>query len=104
MIVILVSTWGLLRDSFKMTIDAVPTGVDLEEIKQIMLGVPYVKEVFHVHVWSLSTTENALTAHVVVDESLSFEQKLGTVKEIKHALEHNNIHHSTIELSDSEES
>ena len=102
MIVILVSTWGLLRDSFKMTIDAVPAGVELDKIKQIILDVPHVKKVFHVHVWSLSTTENAMTAHVVVEESLSFEQKLATVKEIKHALEHNNIHHSTIELSDSE--
>jgi cobalt-zinc-cadmium efflux system protein len=101
MIVILISTWGLLRDSFKMTIDAVPAGVELEKIKQIILGVPHVKDVFHVHVWSLSTTENAMTAHVVVDESLSFEQKLATVKEIKHALEHHNIHHITIELSDS---
>jgi cobalt-zinc-cadmium efflux system protein len=99
MIVILVSTWGLLRDSFKMTIDAVPTGVELEKIKQVIKDVPHVKEVYHVHVWSISTTENALTAHVVLDESMSFEQKLGTVKEIKHALAHNNIHHSTIELS-----
>jgi len=46
----------------------------------------------------LSTTENALTAHVVLDESLPFETKLKIVKEIKHTLEHNNIHHSTIEL------
>jgi len=98
MVVILLSTWGLLRDSFKMTIDAVPTGVELEEIKKLILSVEYVKEVYHVHVWSLSTTENALTAHVVLDESLSFETKLKIVKEIKHTLEHNNIHHSTIEL------
>jgi len=98
MVVILLSTWGLLRDSFKMTIDAVPTGVELEEIKKLILSVEYVKEVYHVHVWSLSTTENALTAHVVLDESLPFETKLKIVKEIKHTLEHNNIHHSTIEL------
>jgi cobalt-zinc-cadmium efflux system protein len=98
MVVILLSTWGLLRDSFKMTIDAVPTGVELEGIKKLILSVEHVKEVYHVHVWSLSTTENALTAHVVLDESLSFETKLKIVKEIKHTLEHNNIHHSTIEL------
>lgn len=98
MVVIFISTWGLLRDSFKMTIDAVPAGVELDAIKQVMLQVPHVKTVSHVHVWPLSTTENALTAHVVINENLSFEEKLHVIAEIKHQLEHNNIHHSTIEL------
>ena len=98
MIVILVSTWGLLRDSFKMTIDAVPSGITLERIKKIILDIEYVKSVGHVHVWPLSTTENALTAHVVVDDQLSFDEKLIVVDKIKHELEHHNIHHSTIEI------
>ncbi len=98
MVVILISTWSLLRDSFKMSIDAVPTGVELQEIKKIILAVKGVKDVEHVHVWSLSTTENALTAHVAINNELSFEEKLLVVKEIKHELLHHNIHHSTIEL------
>lgn len=103
MVVILVGTWSLLRDSFKMTIDAVPTGIELDEIKKVIVGVQHVKHVHHVHVWSISTTENALTAHVVIDEQLLFEQKLKVVEEIKHELEHHNIHHSTIELAFSRE-
>ena len=103
MVVILVGTWSLLRDSFKMTIDAVPTGIELDEIKKVIVGVQHVNHVHHVHVWSISTTENALTAHVVIDEQLSFEQKLKVVEEIKHELEHHNIHHSTIELAFSRE-
>ena len=98
LIVILISTWDLLIDSFKMTIDAVPEGIDLEDIKKIILKVEGVKKVAHVHVWSLSTTENALTAHVIVEDSLTFEEKLNVVKVIKHELEHAEIHHSTIEL------
>lgn len=98
MVVIFISTWGLLRDSFKMTIDAVPTGVELEKVKRIILQLPQVVQVSHVHVWPLSTTENALTAHVVLNENLSFSEKLSVVKEIKHELEHYNIQHSTIEL------
>ena len=98
MVVILISTWGLLRDSFKMTIDAVPAGMELEKIKQVIARTPYVNRVEHVHVWALSTTENALTAHVVVDDQLSFENKLQVIGEIKHTLEHHNIQHSTIEL------
>jgi len=101
MFVILVSTLGLLRDSFKMTIDAVPAGMELEKIKRIIAQTPHVKRVEHVHVWALSTTENALTAHVVVDVNLSFDNKLQVVGAIKHELEHHNIHHSTIELGQS---
>jgi cobalt-zinc-cadmium efflux system protein len=99
MIVILISTWGLLRDSFKMTIDAVPAGIELEKIKKIITAVPHVKKTFHVHVWPISTTENALTAHVIIDEQLSFDEKLQVIHKIKHELEHHNIQHSTIELS-----
>lgn len=98
MIVILISTWGLLRDSFRMTIDAVPPGMELPEIKKIILQVQHVKQVEHVHVWPLSTTENALTAHVEVDDGLTFEEKLKVVEDIKHTLLHHNVHHSTIEL------
>ena len=98
MIVILISTWGLLRDSFKMTIDAVPSGIELQQIKKVILNVNHVQKVGHVHVWPLSTTENALTAHVVVNDQLNFEERLQVIKNIKHELQHHNIHHSTIEL------
>ena len=98
MIVILISTWGLLRDSFKMTIDAVPSGIELQQIKKVILNVNHVQRVGHVHVWPLSTTENALTAHVVVNDQLNFEERLQVIKNIKHELQHHNIHHSTIEL------
>lgn len=98
MIVILVSTGSLLRDSFKMTIDAVPSGIELDEVKNVISSVEHVREVGHVHVWPLSTTENALTAHVVLDDDLNFDQQLEVVHHIKHELLHHNIHHSTIEL------
>lgn len=101
MVVILASTWGLLRDSFRMTIDAVPSGMELDAIKKVITSVPYVKHVHHVHVWSISTTENALTAHVVIDEELSFDRKLKVIADIKHELEHHNIQHSTIEIAKS---
>lgn len=99
MAVILVSTWGLLQDSFRMTIDAVPAGIELDDIKKVITGVPHVEHVHHVHVWSISTTENALTAHLVIDDDLSLDEKLKVVANVKHELEHHKIHHSTIELS-----
>ena len=99
MVVILISTWGLLIDSLKMTIDAVPSGLELGEIKAVIASVSHVLAVGHVHVWALSTTENALTAEVSIDDAISFEEKLRVVSEIKHELLHHNIHHSTIELT-----
>lgn len=98
MLVILISTWSLLKDSFKMTIDAVPEGIELEEVKKIILSVAHVRQVEHVHVWPLSTVENALTAHVSIEDKLSFDEKLKVIANVKHELEHHNIQHSTIEL------
>jgi len=98
MIVILVSTWSLLRDSFRMMVDAVPSDISVSEIIKVMLRVKNVTDVNHVHIWSLSTTENALTAHVIVNESLSFDEKLRVLQALKHELQHHSIHHSTLEL------
>jgi len=101
MVVILVSTWGLLRDSFKMKIDAVPAGIKLYKIKQVITSVPNVKHVHHVHAWSISTTENALTVHVIIDKELPLDEKLKVIDKVKHELEQHNIHHSTIEMAKS---
>jgi cobalt-zinc-cadmium efflux system protein len=98
MVIILISTWSLLVNSFKMAVDAVPTGIDVQKIKNLMQQVPLVKDVHHIHIWPLSTTENALTAHVVVDEDLQPAQRTKLVQELKHELEHQHIQHSTIEL------
>ncbi len=98
MIFILISTWQLLKDSFKMSVDAVPAGMELDKIKDVIGNVNNVTNVHHVHVWAMSTTENALTAHVAVNSELSFNEKLNVVHEIKHELHHQNIQHSTIEL------
>jgi cobalt-zinc-cadmium efflux system protein len=104
MLVILISTWALLRDSFKMAVDAVPPGIDIQQVRNIILKIPGVTDMDHIHVWPLSTRENALTAHVVLGNEFSFEEKIGIVQEIKHRLEHLNIHHSTIEMDAIEKS
>ena len=104
MFIILVSTWSLLRDSFKMAVDAVPSGIDIGNIRKTILKIKEVTDIHHIHVWPLSTTENALTAHVLLNEKLNFEEKIKIVQKIKHQLEHLNIHHSTIEMDGIEKS
>jgi len=98
MVVILLGTWSLLRDSFKMAVDAVPAGINIRDIRDEVLKMKNVLDMDHIHIWPLSTTENALTAHVILDNKLSFEEKIEVVRQIKHRLEHLNIHHSTIEM------
>jgi cobalt-zinc-cadmium efflux system protein len=64
--VIVYGTWGLLRDSVRLALDAVPPGVDLQRIREYLAGQPGVTDVHDLHVWALSTTGNALTAHLVI--------------------------------------
>jgi len=67
--VILWGTWGLLKDSVNLALDAAPRGVDVEAIRAAFLALPGVSAVHDLHVWGLSTTETALTAHLVHDRA-----------------------------------
>ncbi len=64
--VVVYGTWGLLRDSVRLALDAVPPGVDLPGIREYLAGQPGVIDVHDLHVWALSTTGNALSAHLVI--------------------------------------
>ena len=63
--VILVGTWGLLRDSVNLAMDAVPEGIDPAAVHAYLAGLPGVREVHDLHIWGMSTTDAALTAHLV---------------------------------------
>jgi cobalt-zinc-cadmium efflux system protein len=65
-ILIVFGTWGLLRDSANLALHAVPSGVDPEAVRNYLKGVAGVTEVHDLHIWGMSTTETALTAHLVV--------------------------------------
>lgn len=65
--VILIGTWGLLKDSLNLAIDAAPRGVDVAAVRAAFLALPGVSAVHDLHVWGLSTTETALTAHLCHD-------------------------------------
>ncbi len=60
-------TWGLLRDSINLALHAVPHGIEMAEVKRYLASLPHVTEVHDLHVWPMSTTETALTAHLVRD-------------------------------------
>lgn len=65
--VIIWGTWGLLCDSINLALQAVPRGIDVCEVRQYLSSLAHVKEVHDLHIWPMSTTETALTAHLVRD-------------------------------------
>lgn len=96
-IVIIISTWSLLKDSLRLSLDGVPDNVDLKKVKEEVIKITGVRDFHHVHIWAISTTENALTGHLVVAGSLGFEEITALKKTVKHSLEHYDIHHATLE-------
>lgn len=96
-IFILYSTWKLLKGSLRLSLDGVPENISLETIKSLGLKLAGVKEIHHIHVWAISTTENALTAHLVIEEQVTKEEEQKIKDHLKHEFFHLNIHHSTLE-------
>jgi cobalt-zinc-cadmium efflux system protein len=95
-VVIIGGTWNLLKDSLRLALDGIPKELDLEKVKQAILKIKGISEVHHIHIWALSTTENALTAHLVIDQNdiASFTH----IKEdLRHELLHLDIQHCTFE-------
>ena len=94
-VVILFSTWDLLSESLRMSTDAVPEGFDADDIQNRISAVDGVINVHHMHIWAISTTETALTCHIVIPEASMLEEVTDRVKEMLDGL---GIHHSTLEL------
>jgi cobalt-zinc-cadmium efflux system protein len=95
-VLILFSTWGLLRDSVNLALDAVPAGIDAQHVAEYLEGLPNVVEVHDLHVWGMSTTEAALTAHLVMSGDPTPNQFL---TDTEHELHHRfGIAHVTLQL------
>lgn len=94
-VVILISTWNLLHDSLRLTLDGVPTSIDSQKVVEAIRALPGVDDVHHIHIWAISTTENALTAYIVLKQPESMQE----VKHlIRHRLEDFGIGHATLEF------
>jgi cobalt-zinc-cadmium efflux system protein len=98
--VIIAGTWSLLRESVAMSLDAVPDGLDAAKIAAALAAVPGVISVHDLHVWPVSTTETALTAHLVRRDAANDTALLATAQ---HRLEAAfGIHHATLQLESAE--
>lgn len=97
-VVILLSTWALLRDSTILALDGVPRGIHLETVKNAILDFPEIRDVHHIHVWAMSTTENAMTAHVVVADDFPLSAFEPLKQKVHEAMARMGIQHATLEI------
>ena len=93
-IIILAGTWELLSESLRLSIDAVPESIDSDVVLEHMREVPGVEDIHHVHIWPISTTETALTAHAVIASGTEPEEAVASLKQ---ELKEHGITHATIE-------
>lgn len=94
-VVIFVGTWQLLKDSVNLAVDAVPKDINPGDVADKLQALPGVESAHHLHIWALSTTENALTVHLVKPDSGDDDQ---IIEQATHMLNHDfNIQHVTIQ-------
>ena len=95
-VTIFAGTWGLLRDSVKLALHAAPENVNPAEVRRYLAGLAGVAEVHDLHIWAMSTTETALTAHLVMPGGHPGDDFFaGIVHHIEHAF---HIGHTTIQI------
>jgi cobalt-zinc-cadmium efflux system protein len=89
-------SWGLLRDSLNLALDAVPVGIDTEAVTAYLGSLPGVTDVHDVHIWGLSTTHVALTAHLVVPDGGNTDSLIATASRQLH--DRFGIEHATMQI------
>ena len=102
-VVIMFSAWRLLRDSLRLSLDGVPGYISIEDIKATATKIKGVLDMHHIHIWAISTSENALTAHLVLNQEISAADEQKIKNELRQELEHKNIHHITLETEKGDE-
>ncbi len=94
--IVFLGTWGLLKASVQMSLGAVPSGIDVEEVRAELAGMPGVSRVHDLHVWPISTSETALTAHLVTPAGHPGDAFLVELQDRVARRFH--IHHCTIQI------
>ncbi|HUZ90455.1 MAG TPA: cation diffusion facilitator family transporter [Methylocella sp.] len=98
---ILGSSWGLMREALNLALDAVPGGINRGAVESYLASLPDVSEVHDLHIWAMSTTETALTVHLVRPRAGVDDRFLAdTARELEHRF---SIHHATIQIETGDE-
>tara|TARA_Y100000588_G_scaffold393695_1_gene510720 strand:- start:572 stop:1480 length:909 start_codon:yes stop_codon:yes gene_type:complete len=97
--IIIKGSWGLFKDSFRLMIDGVPREISLPEVRQYLESISGVDEIHDLHIWGISTQENALSVHLVMPNDPLDDKKRASISEDFKALF--NIHHVTMQVEKS---
>jgi len=95
-IFVFMGTWGLLKDSINLSVDAVPEKIDIEEIKEYLLSLPGIVSLHDLHIWPLSTTQTAMSVHLVTTNEMLNNQFIEKIQEDFH--HHFEIDHVTVQM------
>lgn len=99
-LVILKGTWALFTDSFRLIIDGVPNNISWSAVSDFLMTWPGVRGIHDLHIWAMSTKENALSVHLYMPEDvLTDELRLKLVEELRTQF---NIQHATIQIEKTE--
>jgi cobalt-zinc-cadmium efflux system protein len=94
-LMIIIGTWKLLTDSVKLSLHAVPQGIDYAKVKLFLYNLENVEEIHDLHIWAMSTSDVALSAHLI----MKCNPDKNFLREVEHELEHDfGISHSTIQI------
>ena len=94
--VIVFGTWGLLRASVQLALNGVPPNIDVSEVDKYLRECEGVTDIHDLHIWAMSTTENALTVHLVTPAGYPGDNYMDNI--MKTLAERFDIHHSTIQI------
>jgi cobalt-zinc-cadmium efflux system protein len=97
---VLVSGWGLARDSVNLALDAVPRHIDFADVRDYLASLDGVSDVHDLHIWAMSTSETALTVHLVRPGGFDDVFLHGVCEELSHRFR---IHHATLQVEASRE-
>lgn len=95
-VIIVIGTWGLLRESVELALNAVPASIDVAAVEAFLRASSGVTQVCDLHIWGMSTTENALTAHLVMPEGYPGDAFLDEI--MQGLKERFSIQHSTLQV------
>ncbi|MBO0995587.1 cation diffusion facilitator family transporter [Bacillus sp. SD088] len=101
-VLILVSGWRVTKASIHVLMEGTPANVNLDEVIKTMKNVEGVQNIHDLHVWSVTSGQNVLSCHIIVDGQMTIEESQQLLRTIEHDLEHKNIGHVTIQVETEE--
>ena len=101
-ILVVISGIRVTRDSIHVLMEGAPSNIQIDEIIHVFKNKPGIIDIHDLHVWSITSGQNALSCHAVVDEEMTIQESQRLLRSIEHDLLHLGIGHITVQMEDSE--